>query len=212
MAPTPNFHFTVAQRRLRVGAARLERLSRHTHNHAPHSGVALSRQCGHRTRRHHAQSPIRTTLVFTAPCADPWSRGLLGYGGLLPFVALAAGGLWAPSTPWWSAALLAYGAVILSFVGALHWGFAMALSGLSTAERTRCFVWSVVPSLMAWPATLLPPAGGAALLVTGFVAHLVQDHRLAARTSLPAWYLPLRWRLTTTACVCLAVGAMAASR
>ena len=108
--------------------------------------------------------------------------------------------------------VLAYGAVILSFVGALHWGFAMAQSGLSTAERTRCFVWSVVPSLMAWPATLLPPAGGAALLVTGFVAHLVQDHRLAARTSLPAWYLPLRWRLTTTACVCLAVGAMAASR
>src|SRR3989344_2705635 len=78
MAPTPNFHFTVAQRRLRVGAARLERLSRHTHNHAPHSGVALSRQCGHRTRRHHAQSPIRTTLDFTTPCADPWSRGLAG--------------------------------------------------------------------------------------------------------------------------------------
>src|SRR3990167_2368374 len=77
-APTPNFHFTVAQRRLRVGAARLEHRSRHTHNHAPHSGVALSRQCGHRTRRHHAQSPIRTTLVFTAPCADPWSRGLAG--------------------------------------------------------------------------------------------------------------------------------------
>src|SRR3989344_4934841 len=187
MAPTPNFHFTVAQRRLRVGAARLERLSRHTHNHAPHSGVALSRQCGHRTRRHHAQSPIRTTLDFTTPCADPWSRGLAGL--------------------WWPAAVCDTGGC--GPVGTHH---ALVQSGLSTAERTRCFVCGVVPSLMAWPATLLPPAGGAALLVTGFVAHLVQDHRLAARTSLPAWYLPLRWRLTTTACGCLAVGAMAASR
>ena len=148
-----------------------------------------------------------------SPGPTPAPVAWLGYGGLLPFVALAVVGLWAPSTPWWSAALLAYGAVILSFVGALHWGFAMAQSGLSSGERTRCFVWSVVPSLMAWPATLLPPAAGAALLVAGFVAHLAQDHRLAARTTLlPAWYLPLRWRLTVTACVCLAVGAVAASR
>ena len=156
--------------------------------------------------------PSAQPLTSPPPAPIPGPVAWLGYGGLLPFVTLAAVGLLAPTTPWWSAALLAYGAVILSFVGALHWGFAMAQSGLSTAERTRCFVWSVVPSLMAWPATLLPPAGGAALLVAGFVAHLVQDHRLAAHTSLPAWYLPLRWRLTTTACVCLAVGAMATSR
>jgi hypothetical protein len=145
------------------------------------------------------------------PSSPPMPVIWLGYGGLLPFVALAAIGLWAPGTPHWSAALQAYGAVILSFVGALHWGFAMSLGGLSSAERTRCFVWSVVPSLLAWPTVLLPPAGGAALLVAGYVAHLAQDYRLAAGQSLPAWYLPLRLRLTATACVCLAVGAIAAS-
>lgn len=53
-------------------------------------------------------------------------------------------------------------------------------------------------------------AGGAALLIVGFAAHLVQDLRLASRAALPAWYLPLRWRLTVTACVCLALGAVAA--
>jgi len=157
---------------------------------------------------HTPTQPLPPPSSAPIPPAVAW----LGYGGLLPFLALAAVGLWAPSTPWWSEALLAYGAVILSFVGALHWGFAMAQIGLSAAERTHCFVWSVVPSLMAWPATLLPPAAGAVLLIAGFAAHLVQDHRLAARTLLPKWYLPLRWRLTVTACICLALGAWAASR
>ncbi|WP_338819061.1 DUF3429 domain-containing protein [Acidovorax temperans] len=149
------------------------------------------------------------------PTALPTSVAWLGYGGLLPFAALAGIGWWAPGTPlWgtplWGTALLAYGAVILSFVGALHWGFAMVLGGLSDRERTHRFVWSVVPSLLAWPAVLLPMAGGAALLIVGFAAHLAQDLRLASRAALPAWYLPLRWRLTVTACVCLALGAVAA--
>ncbi len=34
-------------------------------------------------------------------------------------------------------ALLAYGACILSFVGALHWAFAMTASGLADGEQTR---------------------------------------------------------------------------
>lgn len=149
------------------------------------------------------------------PTALPASVAWLGYGGLLPFAALAVIGWWAPGTPlWgtalWGTALLAYGAVILSFVGALHWGFAMVLGGLSDRERTHRFVWSVVPSLLAWPAVLLPMAGGAALLIVGFAAHLAQDLRLASRAALPAWYQPLRWRLTVTACVCLALGAVAA--
>jgi hypothetical protein len=90
-------------------------------------------------------SDLRPELPSQPPTPVAW----LGYGGLLPFVALAGVGWWAPATPLWSTALLGYGAVILSFVGALHWGFAMAQGGLTEAERTRCFVWSVVPSLLA---------------------------------------------------------------
>ena len=134
----------------------------------------------------------------------------LGYGGLLPFVALAMVGWWAPGNPLWTTALLGYGAVILSFIGALHWGLAMALPGLDEAERTRLFIWSVVPCLLAWPALLVPSQMGATLLIAGFAAHLWQDHRLARKATLPAWYLPLRRRLTVTACVCLALGAAVA--
>ena len=109
---------------------------------------------------------------------------------------------------------LAYGTVILSFVGALRWGFAMTLRGLTPAHRTACFVWSVVPALVAWVACvalLVPvaaPAGSstdvaAALLVAGFCVHYARDRSLAAHADLPAWYLPMRLRLTWVACLCL---------
>ena len=67
----------------------------------------------------------------------------------------------------------------------------------------------VVPALVAWPAVLWAAPGAAVLLVAGFVAHYAQDRRLVAQTgaALPAWYLPLRTRLTLVASVCLLVGA-----
>lgn len=105
-------------------------------------------------------------------------------------------------------ALLAYGAVILSFVGALHWAFAMTLPDLPARRRRAAFVWSVVPALLAWVALGLAPAPAAALLVAGFLAQYRRDVGLARLTALSGWYLPLRLRLTTVACVCLAVGGL----
>ena len=132
----------------------------------------------------------------------------LGYAGLIPFVVLAPASLLdAHHGITWSDALFAYGAVILSFVCALHWGFAMALPGLDDARRVRTMLWSVVPSLMAWPALLLVPMEAAVLLVTGFVLHYIQDRRLARYAELPDWYLPLRLQLTTVACLSLIAGA-----
>ena len=93
----------------------------------------------------------------------------LGYAGLIPFVVLAPASLLdAHHGITWSDALFAYGAVILSFVCALHWGFAMALPGLDERTRVRSLLWSVVPSLIAWPALLLVPSD-AAVLLTGLV-------------------------------------------
>ncbi len=121
----------------------------------------------------------------------------LGYGGLLPFVALAVA-TWFDSnhSSLWRDALLAYGAVILSFVGALHWGFAMSQSDMTTNRRTRSFVWSVVPALMAWMALSMMPKYACALLVAGFLIHFWQDKCMVQAVNLPVWYLPLRLRLT----------------
>jgi len=142
--------------------------------------------------------------------ALPRTVAWLGYGGLLPFLVLT------PATlldhhhgAVWSDALYAYGAIILSFIGALHWGLAMTLPELSERQRSAWFAWSVVPALIAWPAVLFSPPLAAPLLVFGFIAHYLQDRRLARQATLPDWYLPLRLRLSSVAVVCLVAGVFA---
>lgn len=128
----------------------------------------------------------------------------LGYGGLLPFVALAVA-IWVDSINFsmWRGALIAYGAVILSFVGALHWGFAMSQSDMTAHQRTHCFVWSVVPALMAWFALLMTSRYASIVLVVGFLIHFWQDWRLVEVVNLPVWYRPFRMRLTFVASLAL---------
>ena len=139
----------------------------------------------------------------------PKHVSLLGYGGLLPFISLA---LLIPFSsdyrPLFAIALVNYGAVILSFVGALHWGFAMTAQDMKAEQRSGRFIWSVIPALIAWIATLLPMPLGCLLLVIGFVVHLWQDRQLSRVISLPAWYLPMRLRLTVVASVCLLLAAI----
>lgn len=138
----------------------------------------------------------------TRPTAVTW----LGYGGLIPFLALAVASWKDPAhLGTWVLALLAYGAVILSFVGALHWGFAMTHPQLQGAQNHALYLWGVVPSLIGWAALLMAPEVTATLLIVGLLLHYRQDLRLAQRIKLPAWYLPLRLRLTVVACLCLAV-------
>lgn len=142
--------------------------------------------------------------MSTLRVETPMSVSMLGYGGLIPFVLLTLG-LWSEPSDigFWTLALVSYGAVILSFVGAIHWGIAMVSHELGPRGANRRFMWSVVPSLMGWIATLLPPQMSVWLLVAGFALHYWQDHLLQTHTKLPRWYLPLRRRLSVVACLSL---------
>jgi hypothetical protein len=129
----------------------------------------------------------------------------LGYGGLVPFVGLLALQYGDPHHGGWlQNALLAYGACILSFVGALHWGFAMTLPELDARQRNHAFAWSTLPSLVAWLALLVDALAAGSLLILAFIAHYLRDRGLARRASLPGWYLPLRFRLTAVAVLSVA--------
>jgi hypothetical protein len=140
--------------------------------------------------------------------SPPRTVAWLGYGGLIPFLVLTPASLLDHHHgAVWGDALYAYGAIILSFIGALHWGLAMGLPELTERQRSAWFTWSVVPALIAWPAVLFSPPLAAPLLVIGFIAHYLQDRRLAGQATLPQWYLPLRFRLSSAAVICLTAGA-----
>jgi hypothetical protein len=53
---------------------------------------------------------------------------------------------------------------------------------------------------------LMTPNYAVMLLVIGFLMHFWQDRRLVQLVNLPAWYLPLRLKLTLVACLSLLSG------
>lgn len=149
--------------------------------------------------------PDKSIHMATTSSPQPPAVRWLGYGGLIPFVGMALVCWLEPNHRfWYLEMLLAYGAVILSFVGALHWGFAMVHPDTAGRPMTGMYVWSVMPSLLGWAALLVHPEAGATLLIAGFLTQYRQDLRLTRVLTLPAWYLPLRLQLTVVACLCLA--------
>lgn len=137
----------------------------------------------------------------------PWALRL-GYAGLLPFVGGAAlVWLLGPSQQqaFVAQALSAYGALIIAFLGGIHWGQVMK-SGDSGAAAPLSLAWGVLPALLAWPALLMP--AHAALVLHGvllLVCYAV-DRRLYARAGVQGW-LTLRFRLSAVAALSCFVGA-----
>lgn len=133
----------------------------------------------------------------------------LGYAGLLPFVAGALGIALLEGAPREFAvrALVAYGAVILSFLGAVHWGLL-----LTRDPDGRTVPWlaaGVMPALTAWGALLLADGRALTALVVGFGAFWLYEHRVVGMALLPAGYLQLRRSLSLAACALLALAVIA---
>lgn len=141
-------------------------------------------------------------MALLLPGADTPAPALaLGIGGLLPFAGLAAGFLWLHD-PRLLHALIGYGAVILSFVGALHWSHAMHVG----ARGSRAWVlygWSVIPALIGWICLLVPPSIGSVVLASALVLALGVDQLLAPQESVASWLLPLRRLLSAGAATSL---------
>ncbi|CAM8651184.1 Protein of unknown function DUF3429 [Comamonadaceae bacterium] len=148
-----------------------------------------------------------TAATPLAPLPLPQWAARLGYAGALPFVALAAATWLAPTAYRGHAAsaLLAYGATIASFMGAIHWGLAMR--GALTPQPGP-FVWGVFPSLVAWVALLLPAAQGLVTLALLLGMCLAVDRRSYPAYGLSPW-LPMRLHLTLAAAFSLLAGSLA---
>lgn len=139
--------------------------------------------------------------------AVPRTAARLAYAGLLPFMggALLA---WLLARPedldthaFVMRSLSTYAAIVISFLGALHWGFAML-------RDDGAWRWAVLPSLAAWVAALMPAYAG--LVVHGA---LLLGCYAFDRTQYPALglqhWLTLRFRCTVGAALCCFLAAAA---
>jgi hypothetical protein len=130
----------------------------------------------------------------------------LGYAGLLPFVVGAALVWWvrADAHPYATLALSCYAAVIVSFLGGVHWGLAMRLA--DGGAPTWLYAWGVVPSLVAWVAVVMPPYAGLVVHGVMLVTCYLVDRRTYPLLGAASW-LTLRFRLTVVAGLSCFVGA-----
>jgi hypothetical protein len=151
-----------------------------------------------------------------APAAKvPRSAAWLGGLGALPFIALAGAMPFLASGPRSLAAdaLVAYGATILSFLGGIHWGLAIAPEGGSGRTRlTARLILSVVPSLAAWAALLVADTIGLFVLALAVAAMLWVDIRAARSGTAPPWYPTLRIPLTCIVVAALLLGTVLSRR
>ena len=125
----------------------------------------------------------------------------LGLAGLIPFVGAGALAWWAPSV-WQVTAVYGfsyYSAVILSFLGGVHWGSALQVP---RAGNQRRLVLAMVPSLLAWPALLFNVTTGLWVLLAGFILIGGYDLSRDGRDGFPRWYLTLRCLLTAVVVLC----------
>lgn len=138
------------------------------------------------------------------------TAGLLGALGYLPFLATAwmAVARWPYQTEALQA-LIAYGACILSFLGAVHWGFVLGDEAGTTGRPALRLTLGVVPSLIGFAALLVSQMGGPAigliLIWGGVLVTWGTEHRFARRGWVPVAYLRLR-SLLSLAVVTLLVG------
>ena len=146
----------------------------------------------------------------TVPSSALW----LGAFGAIPFLGLAG------ATPFLSGpakllaahALAAYGAVILSFLGGVHWGLAVGSEhGSGRGKLSARLAVSVIPSLVGWAGLLIGEAMGLFILATAFAALLLVDLRAARLGESPPWYPRLRIPLSLIVIAALLVGAWTAT-
>ena len=139
--------------------------------------------------------PVKTVLIAR----------VLGYGGALPFLcgAIAASQQLVVLGLSPDHLLLNYGAVILSFLGGLHWGRVIARPNANGRSDSTWLIWSVSPSLLGWVALMLPVKVGAVVLSLCFLAALQIDQKLLRERIWPGWMRPLRLHLSLIAVVSL---------
>jgi hypothetical protein len=153
-------------------------------------------------RAQEARPTVQSSRYVPKPAA------YIGAAGLIPFVATALA-VWFAPAGWAERALeiqLFYGAVIISFLGAAHWGLALAGQGTEGDEHRACtwprLGYSVAPALVAWVSLITAPIVALGIQLASFLASFLVDFVTTRVRITPRWYPKLRGSLTLVALIC----------
>lgn len=130
----------------------------------------------------------------------------IGIVGLVPFVTGSLG-LWITPEAWRERVLeelLAYAAIILAFMGAIHWGLAMRADESSEKAPIQLGL-SVIPPLLGWVALSLPVNFGLPVIFFAFAALYFADIWAVKHGLAPVWYPALRRPLSIVVIAFLAL-------
>jgi len=143
----------------------------------------------------------------------PRSALWLGLAGVIPFV-WGAMTVMSPALADWTLAnigprfvgpyvMLFYGAIILSFMSGVLWGFATRLEG---AQAATGYALAVIPALWAFFTTGAGVQSTGISLMAGFAGLLALDWLFWRHGAAPHWWMHLRVLLTGLVLICLVIG------
>lgn len=159
------------------------------------------------------------TFALTSVPREPY---LLGLAGTLPYLATSLTTVylsWDLNRVWWTDSnllnsimvshatakhwldllepiQLGYGALIISFLGAIHWGLEYAEKAPSQPRTNFRYTMGVVAPAVAWPTLMLPAEWALTCQFLAFTMLYFADARAASRGWAPQWYGTYRFVLT----------------
>lgn len=131
----------------------------------------------------------------------------LGYAGLIPFGLLALL-MWIVTPevhPFVAIALAGYGAIVVAFVGGIHWGIGLRHNAPS---RKLHMVWGMAACMSAWIAVIMPAYSGLPLLGLLLIGSYLVDRKTWPEAGLREW-MTMRFHMTVVSSLAcfLAAGA-----
>ncbi|KAI1151479.1 hypothetical protein F4825DRAFT_422630 [Nemania diffusa] len=171
---------------------------------------------------------IQDAFSLTGAPKEPY---WLGLAGTLPYLGTSVSTVylaWVLNTPWPSSSTfvnnlligqetagkilatlepiqLGYGAIIISFLGAIHWGLEYT-EKVPDKVRTRFrYGLGVAAPIVAWPTLFMPVEFALTTQFAAFVALYFADARATVRGWAPAWYSTYRFALTAVVGVAITI-------
>ncbi|KAI1770525.1 hypothetical protein F4818DRAFT_258678 [Hypoxylon cercidicola] len=162
---------------------------------------------------------VKATFDLSGVPKEPY---FLGLAGTLPYLATSISTVylsWDLNTEWPSSSSfinnilishdtahhllsviepiqLGYGAVIISFLGAVHWGMEYAEKVPNPARTQFRYGLGVLASVVAWPTLFMPVDFALTAQFGAFVMLYFADARATVRAWAPSWYGTYRFALT----------------